>query len=91
MNSKADALHFVQRILYVLPWVVEILESMLAGRGRPDDLDQLAKLARFMGPGNTFCALAPGAAEPLQSALKYFRGDFEGYFWSKVIGGFFSS
>ena len=28
-------------------------------------------------PGNTFCALAPGAAEPLQSALKYFREDFE--------------
>ena len=23
------------------------------------------------------CALAPGAAEPLQSALKYFREDFE--------------
>jgi NADH-quinone oxidoreductase subunit F len=32
-----------------------------------------------MGPGNTFCALAPGAAEPLQSALKHFRGDFERY------------
>jgi NADH-quinone oxidoreductase subunit F len=62
-----------------LPWVVEILEGILAGRGRPEDLDQLAKLARFMGPGNTFCALAPGAAEPLQSALKYFRGDFEKY------------
>jgi NADH-quinone oxidoreductase subunit F len=30
-----------------------------------------------MAPGNTFCMLAPGAAEPLQSALKYFRDDFE--------------
>jgi NADH-quinone oxidoreductase subunit F len=27
--------------------------------------------------GHTFCALAPGAAEPLQSALKFFRDDFE--------------
>ena len=62
-----------------LPWVVELLESILAGRGRPEDLDQLAKLTRLMGPGNTFCALAPGAAEPLQSALRYFRGDFERY------------
>jgi NADH-quinone oxidoreductase subunit F len=62
-----------------LPWVVEILENLLAGRGRPEDLDQLGKLARLMGPGNTFCALAPGAAEPLQSALKYFREDFERY------------
>ena len=31
----------------------------------------------FLAPGNTFCALAPGAVEPLQSALKYFRSDFE--------------
>ncbi|SMF94875.1 NADH-quinone oxidoreductase subunit F [Methylomagnum ishizawai] len=62
-----------------LPWVAQILEDLVEGRGRPEDLDQLAKLARFMGPGNTFCALAPGAAEPLQSALKYFRGDFERY------------
>jgi NADH-quinone oxidoreductase subunit F len=29
-----------------------------------------------MGPGNTFCALAPGAMEPLQSGLKYFMDDF---------------
>ncbi|HYE36070.1 NADH-quinone oxidoreductase subunit NuoF [Methylocaldum sp.] len=62
-----------------LPWVVEILEWLLAGRGRPEDLDKLEQLARLMGPGNTFCALAPGAAEPLQSALKYFRADFESY------------
>ena len=27
--------------------------------------------------GNTHCALAPGAMEPLQSALKYFREDFD--------------
>src|SRR5690606_16506753 len=28
-------------------------------------------------PGNTFCALAPGAMEPLQSGLKYFMHEFE--------------
>jgi NADH-quinone oxidoreductase subunit F len=37
----------------------------------------------MLGPGNTFCALAPGAMEPLQSALKYFREDFEHYFSQK--------
>ena len=62
-----------------LPWVVALLEGLISGRGRAEDLDQLAKLARLMGPGNTFCALAPGAAEPLQSALRYFREDFERY------------
>jgi len=32
---------------------------------------------RLLSPGNTFCLLAPGAAEPLASALKMFREDFE--------------
>ena len=31
---------------------------------------------KYMGPGNTFCAHAPGAMEPLQSGLKYFHDDF---------------
>ena len=31
----------------------------------------------LLGPGKTFCAHAPGAMEPLQSALKYFRAEFE--------------
>ncbi|MBN0639007.1 NADH-quinone oxidoreductase subunit F, partial [Pseudomonas aeruginosa] len=30
-----------------------------------------------LGPGKTFCAHAPGAVEPLQSAIKYFREEFE--------------
>jgi NADH-quinone oxidoreductase subunit F len=50
---------------------------MEEGHGEPGDLDKLELQTRFMAPGNTFCALAPGAAEPLQSALKYFREDFE--------------
>jgi NADH-quinone oxidoreductase subunit F len=62
-----------------LPWTVRLLEDLLAGRGRSEDLAQLERLCRMMGPGNTFCALAPGAAEPLQSALKHFREDFERY------------
>jgi len=40
-------------------------------------MEKLEFQTRFLAPGNTFCALAPGAAEPLQSALKYFRDDFE--------------
>ncbi|MGY6215568.1 NADH-quinone oxidoreductase subunit NuoF [Methylolobus aquaticus] len=62
-----------------LPWTVRLLEDLVAGNGRAEDLEQLGRLCRMMGPGNTFCALAPGAAEPLQSALKHFRGDFERY------------
>lgn len=62
-----------------LPWTVTLLQDIVAGKGRIEDLDTLAGLCRMLGPGNTFCALAPGAVEPLQSALKYFRADFERY------------
>jgi NADH-quinone oxidoreductase subunit F len=60
-----------------LPWVESILDDIEEGRGRPGDLDLLALHTRLLGPGNTFCAHAPGAMEPLQSGLKYFRDDFE--------------
>ena len=61
-----------------LPWVAKLLGEIEAGRGEPADLDVLADHVRLIGPlGRTFCALAPGAMEPLQSALRHFRDDFE--------------
>jgi NADH-quinone oxidoreductase subunit F len=60
-----------------LGWADRLLAAMEAGRGEHGDLEKLEHITRFCAPGHTFCALAPGAAEPLQSALKYFRGDFE--------------
>jgi NADH-quinone oxidoreductase subunit F len=60
-----------------LPWTAQLLQAIEEGQGQPGDLERLALHAKFLGPGHTFCALAPGAVEPLQSALKYFREDFE--------------
>jgi NADH-quinone oxidoreductase subunit F len=60
-----------------LPWVARTLQSLEDGNGLPEDLEILAAHTKLLGPGNTFCALAPGAMEPLQSALKYFHDDFE--------------
>jgi NADH-quinone oxidoreductase subunit F len=60
-----------------LPWIEKILGSIDEGDGREEDLALLDKHVKYLGPGNTFCALAPGAMEPLQSALKYFKDDFE--------------
>lgn len=60
-----------------LPWVAQILQAIEEGRGRPEDLELLEMHTQFLGPGKTFCMHAPGAMEPLQSALKYFREDFE--------------
>lgn len=60
-----------------LGWVERILKGMEEGHGQPGDLERLEKQAKLFAPGNTFCSLAPGAAEPLVSGLKYFREDFE--------------
>jgi len=60
-----------------LPWTANVLNAVEAGQGRPEDIDRLRTHARWIGrPDNTFCALAPGAMEPLQSALRYFEDDF---------------
>jgi NADH-quinone oxidoreductase subunit F len=59
-----------------LAWTEKILLSMEEGTAIPQDLEVLNFQTRFLGIGNTFCAFAPGAVEPLQSALKYFGDDF---------------
>jgi len=59
-----------------LRWAERILGAFEEGQGSESDLDKLEWITKFCAPGNTFCALAPGAVEPLQSALKYFRDDF---------------
>jgi len=58
-------------------WSVRLLAALERGEGRPGDIEILEQLCRFLGPGRTFCAPAPGAVEPLQSAIKYFRHEFE--------------
>ena len=61
-----------------LPWSRQVLQDIEEGRGQPEDLDTLAYQVKYIGAiGNTHCALAPGAMEPLQSALKYFYDDFK--------------
>lgn len=60
-----------------LPWSVKMLLALERGEGKPEYLGILQQLTRQLGPGKTFCAHAPGAMEPLQSALKYFRSEFE--------------
>lgn len=60
-----------------LPWVEHILNKMEEGKGEMKDIEILKEMCGYMGPGNTFCALAPGAAEPLQSSLKYFMDEYE--------------
>lgn len=62
-----------------LPWITRILEALENGHGEMEDLEILAEQSILLGPGRTFCALAPGAVEPLGSALRLFREDFEAH------------
>lgn len=62
-----------------LPWVDSIFKELEAGKGQAKDLDILREHVDYMGPGRTFCALAPGATAPLGSGLKYFEEDFKAH------------
>jgi NADH-quinone oxidoreductase subunit F len=57
-------------------WLSRVLNRMLAGQGRPSDLDLLDNVAGRIG-GRTICALGDAAAMPVQSFLKHFRHEFE--------------
>lgn len=71
-----------------LPWIVKLLITLEHHKGRPEDIELLEELCGVLGPGRTFCAHAPGAVEPLKSALKYFKEDFNAgistYYVSKI-------
>lgn len=61
-----------------LPWSAQVLDDIERGQGRAQDMATLARQVEYIGAiGNTHCALAPGAMEPLQSAMNYFREDFD--------------
>jgi NADH-quinone oxidoreductase subunit F len=60
-----------------LAWMHKTLHAIENGQGRMEDIDLIADQCGMLDLGNTFCALAPGAAIPIASALKYFRDDFE--------------
>ncbi len=60
-----------------LSWVEKILAQMQAGAGQPGDIEVLEQHVRDLGPGKAFCAHAPGAVGPLDTALRYFRDEFE--------------
>lgn len=65
-----------------LPWIDEIFKRLESGAGRIEDMQILTDHLEYLGPGRTFCALAPGAMAPLGSALRHFREDFDAHIHS---------
>jgi NADH-quinone oxidoreductase subunit F len=56
-------------------WMEKILQRMVDGEGRVEDLELLESLFRRVA-GTTLCALADGAVAPIESAIRLFRDDF---------------
>ena len=59
-----------------LQWTAALLEDIEYGRGEPGDVEVLAEGVWFMDSDKCFCDLAPGAMQPLESALRLFPDDF---------------
>ncbi len=57
-------------------WIYRILNRIVAGKGRPNDIDNPLDIGKYLG-GTTICALADGAQMTFLSYLKKFRLEFE--------------
>jgi NADH-quinone oxidoreductase subunit F len=62
-------------------WALRMIERIKAGRGRLADLDLLLEIGDSIGiePGTTICGLADGAAWPIKSAIRKYRGELEDF------------
>jgi NADH-quinone oxidoreductase subunit F len=59
-------------------WTTKILERILQGQGKVEDLDLLLDLSEQM-TGKTICVLSDSCAAPIVSGIKKFRGEFDAY------------
>ena len=65
-------------------WTTKILERVLAGRGRPEDVALLYDLSENM-TGKTICVLSDSCAAPVVSGLNKFRNEFDAYLGSAGV------
>ncbi len=62
--------------------MLEILERITRGEGKPEDLDKLEKLAYNIKKGS-LCGLGQTAPNPVLTTLKYFRDEYEAHIFEK--------
>jgi NADH-quinone oxidoreductase subunit F len=56
--------------------MLDILEDITNGRGRPDDIELLQELAQSV-KDNSLCGLGQTAPNPVLSSIRYFRNEYE--------------
>ena len=58
--------------------MLDILEDITSGRGRPDDIDLLIELSEAVKVGSR-CGLGQTAPNPVLSTIRYFRDEYESH------------
>ncbi|MGB5809145.1 MAG: NADH-quinone oxidoreductase subunit NuoF [Polyangiales bacterium] len=56
-------------------WLVDLLNNVCEGRGKPEDIDLLVEVSNNM-MGNTICAFADGTAMPMLGMVQKYREEF---------------
>lgn len=56
--------------------MLQILERITSGQGKPGDIEQLVKLGKYIQKAS-LCGLGQSAPNPVLSAIKYFCDEFE--------------
>lgn len=62
--------------------MLDILEDITKGRGRPEDIDLLLSLAEDIKAGS-LCGLGKTAPNPVLSTIRYFRDEYEAHIREK--------
>jgi Na+-translocating ferredoxin:NAD+ oxidoreductase RNF subunit RnfB len=62
--------------------ILDILERICAGKGKPSDLDTLDMLCHQIQQ-TSLCGLGQGAPTPVISTLKHFRHEYEAHIYEK--------
>ncbi|MEY3670120.1 MAG: NADH-quinone oxidoreductase subunit NuoF [Burkholderiaceae bacterium] len=64
-------------------WLYRVVKRIEEGKGTPEDLDQLNRVADNI-QGRTICALGDAAAMPVRAFIKQFRSEFEHHITHKT-------
>jgi NADH:ubiquinone oxidoreductase subunit F (NADH-binding)/Pyruvate/2-oxoacid:ferredoxin oxidoreductase delta subunit len=62
--------------------MLTILENIVEGRGKPEDIDLLEDLAQGVKQGS-LCGLGQTAPNPVLTTLRYFRHEYEAHIYQK--------
>lgn len=63
--------------------MLDILEAICAGKGKPGDIEALEELGRYVKMGS-LCGLGQGAPNPVLSMIENFREEYEAHIYDKT-------